>query len=447
MFAAQLVSCSFLVTVYRLVPLPAPVGIAISVIATLALSLWLSFLTTLPFIMLGKIKCNKPWDILSFSALYIIGEWLCENIFFLSFPWSTVSMSVTSWNEFVQSASLMGGKFTSLVILCINGCSAYAIFKKLPSRKSAACVCLAVMLTAASVFYGANHILYLKNLSAEDGKAVNVLIAQDNIEGSEKSQLKGTEAAKHYLAILNSGWADNTDLILLPETAVPEVFNENSEEFKCLAELAKSKNVTVCSGAFCQHDEMTYNAVYAITPNGAHEIPYLKQVLVPFGERIPFAKFFHTSTVSCCEDEKYIQPLKTEEYRIGCGICVESIYSSLFRAQAEKGGEFFIIPTNDSWFGKSFARYAHYRHSIMRSVENSRYTLRSGNCGISAIITPWGEELASITNSEKGVISGTIKTQREESIYTRTGDQLLISLCLLYLTVRFYAAATRTRSE
>lgn len=442
-FAAQLVSCSFLVTVYRLMPLPAVVGIVISAAVTVALALWLTFLTTLPIAFIGKVRTGQPWDILSFCALYIVGEWLCENIFFLSFPWSAVSLSVTSWSEFVQSASLMGGKFTSLIILCINGSTAYAVFKKLPSRRSAACVCSAVILTAVCVFYGANHILYVKNLAAEDGKAVNVLIAQDSIEGKEKAGLKGTDAAEHYLSILTSGWADNTDLILLPETAVPENFDENSEEFKGLTALAKSKNATICSGAFCQQGKLTYNAVYAITPDGAEKTPYLKQVLVPFGEQIPFADFFHAATISCCEEEKYIQPLDTEEYRIGCGICIESIYPSLFRSQAEKGGEFFIIPINDSWFGKSFARYAHYRHSIMRAVENSRYTLRSGNCGISAIISPWGEELASMTDHSKGVISGRIKTQHQESIYTRTGDRLLLSLCLLYLTCRFYVVTTR----
>ena len=445
-FFMQLTSCSFLITVYRLIPLPAVIGMLLSVIALLSLSLWLTLLISVPIIFFQKIKCGGIWDIFSFSILYTVGEWLCENVFVLSFPWSTVSLSTVSWQEFIQSSSLLGGKFTSLIILITNGFIAYG-FSRRSIRHKLGCIICSAAVVSLTVFYGANHILYVKNLIAESGENLNVLIAQDDVEGKDKSKLNGKEAAQHYISVLSENWADNTDFILLPETAVPKTFDEESENFKGLLSLAKEKNVIICSGAFCENSGKTYNALYVFTPDGAGERPYYKQILVPFGEKIPLAGLFGLSTVSCCDDDEYTQPIETQDYEIGCGICIESIYSSVFRRQAEQGGEFFVIPTNDSWFGKSFARYAHYRHSILRSVENQHYTLRSGNCGISAVITPWGEESSSIKSSQRAVIADSIKMLKAESVYTRTGDGLFISLCILYLTVRFFISTTKLKDE
>lgn len=439
-FCTQLVSCSFLLTVYKLMPLPFIISAFLSAMAMIVLSLWLTFLINLPLVFFEKVRCERAWDILSLSMLYAAGEWLCENVPILSFPWSTVALSTVSWNEFIQSASIMGSKFTTVIILCINGFLAYAIINRKSAVKSVSCICTAVLIVSATVFFGAKHISYSKNLAAEDGRAVNIMIAQDNVEGNEKTKLKGIEAARHYLSIIGENWTDNTDIILLPETAVPENFDEQSKEFAGLMSLSKMKDVTICTGSFCEYKNKVYNAVYAITPDGVYSQPYLKEVLVPFGEKIPFAELLGKPTVTSRTDDKYAQPLKAGDYSVGCGICIESIYPSIFRNQAEKGGELFIIPTNDSWFGKSFARYAHYRHSILRAVENSRYVLRSGNCGISAVITPWGEETVSIKNAEKGAINATIHTQNTQSIYTRTGDALFMSVCLLYLTVRFFIA-------
>lgn len=443
-FFMQLASCSFLVTIYKLMPLPKLVGILIAAVAALVLSIWLTLLTSIPISFLEKIRCGKVWDIFGFCVLYTIGEWLCENVFALSFPWSTVSLSAVSWQELIQSSALLGGKFTSFIILAVNGLIAYALSKK-NIRMRLSCVIGAVSVVAITVFYGANHILYLKNLTAESGENLNVMIAQDDVEGNEKSKLKGIEAVERYLSLIDENFKDNTDFILLPETAIPRSFDEQAEEFSAVIKLAREKNVVICSGAFCEDSQKTYNALYVITPDGAGERPYYKQILVPFGESIPFAGILGVSTLSCCDDEEYTQPIQTDDYEIGCGICIESIYPSIFREQAEQGGEFFIIPTNDSWFGKSFARYAHYRHSILRAVENQRYTLRSGNCGISAVITPWGEESSAIKSSERGVISDSIKLLDEKSIYTVMGDGLYISLCVLYLAIRFFICSTNSK--
>lgn len=131
-------------------------------------------------------------------------------------------------------------------------------------------------------------------------------------------------------------------------------------------------------------------------------------MLVPFGEKTPFAGIFHLDTMSECADERRTKPLASDGMTIGSVICIESIFPSLVSRQKEQGAQIICVSTNDSWFGKSSAREQHYRHCIMRAVENRRYVLRAGNCGISAIISPTGEQLSVKSDKSKGAVWGKV---------------------------------------
>lgn len=102
------------------------------------------------------------------------------------------------------------------------------------------------------------------------------------------------------------------------------------------------------------------------------------------------------------------------------------------------------ISTNDSWFGKSYARFAHFRHSIMRAVESGRYTVRAGNCGISAIISPWGDLVVSETRPVKSAVTADIKLLKNKNLYITLGDIIILpgfilsALSLLKLIIQYF---------
>ena len=158
---------------------------------------------------------------------------------------------------------------------------------------------------------------------------------------------------------------------------------------------------------------------------------------MPFGEFVPFAK---NSLAACTAPCK---PIDVGVVRIACGVCVESIYGDIFRGQVRQGAQLIFIPTNDSWFGSSFARRAHYVHAKMRAVENSRYTVRAGNCGISAIITPWGEEAAADRSREKGGVCAETALLSTKSLCTIQGEVFM--LLPLALAVMSGAASAKAR--
>lgn len=109
------------------------------------------------------------------------------------------------------------------------------------------------------------------------------------------------------------------------------------------------------TGSFYLENGKDYNALFAYDKNGIASSPYLKQVLVPFGEKTPFAGIFHLDTMSECADERHTKPLASDGMTIGSVICIESIFPSLVSRQKEQGAQIICVSTNDSWFGKSSA--------------------------------------------------------------------------------------------
>ena len=88
--------------------------------------------------------------------------------------------------------------------------------------------CLHRLCTA---FAGANlsYGLYSINLDKKLDNIypqIDVICAQDSLEGREKSHRKALDSARSYLSIMESCWRWGTDLVLLPETAVSKDYDE-----------------------------------------------------------------------------------------------------------------------------------------------------------------------------------------------------------------------------
>ena len=130
---------------------------------------------------------------------------------------------------------------------------------------------------------------------------------------------------------------------------------------------------------------------------------YRKMVLVPFAERIPYADEF----------KFLIKPLRwnvgisgwgkgtdTIIYTLRCKdstqvrfagiICYESIYPNFVRAFVDRGAEFLVIVTNDSWWGRTSGAYQHAAFASLRAVETRRWVVQAANGGISELVDPCG---------------------------------------------------------
>ena len=425
-----LTQLSFLLTIYKLIPLNRILAVLLVFIAYILLALWEILLTLIPVYTFLWIKRGDFIDVFSLSILLCMGEWLTENMFVLSFPWSGAWLSVTGSPLLCQSANLLGAIFVSFLILSINGMTVRIFFCK---RKFSSIVSM-IALAGFVIAYGNYSLNSIEKAAAENDRKIKVTAIQGDAEGSEKDNIPSAEFIDDYEKIISENLPDGTNLILLPETAIPINYNKTSKEFIRISQIASEKNCTIVAGCFCECEGYDYNSIYAFLPDKTVSEPYFKQVLVPFGEKIPLAWLFGEETLTECSDKAKILPLQGKNGKIGAVICIESIYSKIVRNQSENGAEILCVSTNDSWFGKSFARGQHYRHSIMRAVENGKFLVRSGNCGISAIISPAGEQLAIKKDTSKGAVSAEAALISQKTVYAKTGD-LFSAVGVIVITV------------
>ena len=417
---------AFLLAVYPQLDMNRGLAVLLLLLAVIVLAAWECAVMFAPVCLFTYLRRGKVYDVFTLALFVAGGEWLQENLPVLSFPWSSVWLSVTSKPLLLQAANLLGCRGVTVLVLSVSGLAAFAVMNKKRLGTLACLSAVAVMWLG----YGAWSLSHLQSVS-ENSKSITAVVAQDETEGSKKAGCTAWDCARSYKRIISAAALKSADLVVLPETAVPMGYCEGAAEFSLVSGVAKGCGATVVNGCFYCLDDDEYNALYAVDRTGKVSEPYFKQVLVPFGEKIPLAFLFGAPTLCECSDEVHTKPLETALGRIGCAICIESIYPETVRKQAAQGAQILCVCTNDSWFGGSYARKMHFRHSIMRAAENGKYLLRAGNCGISAIIKPAGEVLDLREEKSKGVVTGEVRLIEQVTLYSGFKDLFTVFPALL----------------
>lgn len=139
---------------------------------------------------------------------------------------------------------------------------------------------------------------------------------------------------------------------------------------------------------------------------------YDKVHLVPFGEYVPFSRYFPwlPGIIGMGRDMtagQYFTIFQCSgryagEARFGTAICFEDVFPDIARQFALKGANFLMTLTNDCWYPDSSEARQHLAHAVMRAVENRMYLLRSGNNSDTCLIRPDGAIEAPVRNAQGG---------------------------------------------
>ncbi len=427
---------AFLIKTGDLIEIPKAAGLLLSVLAIALLAGLTSLLFVLTMSVFQKFTKGRVADSFTFAFLFVFGEYIMEVIPFISFPWSRIELSCISFTPFMQSASLFGGRVTGIIIVSINsliavGIKSYAYYKKALTA-FASCVLIYLITFSYGIIRLSSEI---SSGALTNGEPINVLIAQGSVMGAEKWGASKNRVFAEYNAILDEADLNGIDLVVMPETALCENINQ-SEATSYLTELSSSTDTVIAVGCFYydEEGEKRYNTLSYINPDTQDVSSYFKQRLVPFGEYVPFGRLLSDKeSLSTGKDNTVID---TSHGKVTSVVCIESIYSSIARGQVKNGGKIIIVSTNDSWFENTSARVQHFRHSQLRAVENGRYVLRAANCGISAVITPYGEAVEIITGSGSGEIISQANLIEKRTLYTMTGEVFwIVSLIIILFGV------------
>ena len=387
-----------------------------------------------PFLFWESIRKNDIYDIFSFSALYILGEFIQEYIPYISFPWFRLSTIVAQKEIFIQSASLLGGLFVSFIIVAINGCICIIIENLIFKKQIHIPIIFLSLILCFDIVFGATRI---KTLNYKEDTAV--LLVQGNFSGEEKRTSDKKAITEKYLRLSYNNLSPDVKLVIFPETAMLFSFNEHNDGTKLVSRFSRKNDVTILTGICTYKDEKIFNSAVAFYPDGTFSEAYSKRILVPFGEKIWFYDtllkimpdvFGEMSTFT---EGTSTLPIETDIGKIGVVICYESIYPRIARSTVRNNAEIISIISNDSWFGKSNAMYQHHNHAILRAVENNRYVLRVSSTGVTSVISPTGEIADFAEPFRENTLKAYVTAIKKRSLYSILGDIIIIPSATIFV--------------
>jgi len=367
----------------------------------------------------------------------------------MSFPWLSLGLVFGNNIEFMQSYALFGVFGCSAIIIASNMCLSTAILKK---RKKLGLAPLAL----AIIFYIGGYGILTDEKT--DSNTLKVAIVQPSIHQTKKW------SREYFDSVMTQTWnlfetlkPDSIDLILFPETAIPDFINARFPESEFLDNYAKRNNSAIVIGALNRiwNKELQGKRKYNIYNSaflfgfGRPMPEYRKIHLVPFSEKVPFDNIFPIvnyvdlggGDFSSGDSLSIWQPGNFSPL-----ICYEAIYGNILRDAKRKGAKFIANITNDGWFYKSIAPYQHFNLVRSHAVESGIGVVRAANTGISAFILPNGRILEKTELFERRIIVQNIPLETYFTPYSVIGDYVELVLFIFSLVMVLVAVIIKRSS-
>ncbi len=330
------------------------------------------------------------WVVLEFGKTYIIS----------GFPWELLGNGLSPHPLLLQLADTTGVYGLSFLVVLVNVSLALLFF---PPRgqalrfRQAVVVCL---LLALWIGYGFYRLQAVDALMAASPK-IKVAVCQGNIKQGEKWQKSMVQTTLDRYAELTRR-VQGARLIIWPETAAPFFYLRTPDLAAEVQKIAQESGGYLLFGSpaydLTSDGERYFNRAYLLNPQAETIGSYDKAHLVPYGEYVPFRRFFPfigkmVPMVGDFAEGPVGATVSLPEGAIGVLVCYESIFPYLSRAQVANGAHLLVNITNDAWFGKTAAAYQHLAMAVLRAVENHVCLARAANTGISAFIDGAGRLL------------------------------------------------------
>ena len=194
--------------------------------------------------------------------------------------------------------------------------------------------------------------------------------------------------------------------------------------------------------------ENVWNTGFHFNRQGSLQEVYHKQILIPFGETLPFGPLTEPMSrlirnISYFAKGDDFPLFKTDKgHTFINAICYEVLVESYIRKYLNSVSpikpDFLLNLTNDSWYGKSNEPYQHKFLSHWRAVENQIPMVRSTNTGLTSILYPDGTESETIDWYVEDVLD--VKLYLDEkpiSLFQKYGH---LNLFIIWVLLIFFSA-------
>jgi len=238
--------------------------------------------------------------------------------------------------------------------------------------------------------------------------------------------------------------AHGAALIVWPESAIPDLANNHIEYIRDVYQEASAHGSSLMVGTLRAEEnaktgeEEYFNSILSMDKATPGVGWYDKHHLVPFTEFVPVPGFvrewLRLMTLPYSDFNRGAAqqaPLEAAGQRIAASVCYEDAYGST-QLPALRTATMLVNVTNDGWFGHSSARYQHLQLSRMRAMEAGRPMVRAANDGVSAVIGPRGEIIATAPEYEANVMRAELQPRIGLTPYARSGNWPIVCLALVF---------------
>ena len=398
--------------------------IAISLFIYTLLITILTLVFTLPLLLLKPLlkfinTKNNLIQVLFISSILIISE-LSRYYFLNGVPWLIPGNIYL--DTYVQNIyPIFGVTAASLLIYFL--CSLFIVYR----NKNLSYVALILIVLSLIPEYK----------SFDIDKGIKISIIQPASDPFLKYESNYYYQIEENLNKLITKVSEDTKLIVIPEAELP--YPLESPRFNNLInKTAISKKMLI--GAWLYEDNKLYNSIYSPKYNEL----YKKSHLVPFGEYIPFIdglrgliNFFDLPMSNVSHGNKNQQTIRIlDGIEVSSPICFDIAFPNTVR-KMNKSSLLMINISNDTWFGNSIGPYQHLSIARVRALENNKWTIRSTNDGVSAIISNKGTIVDYLDKGRSDILEGQVELTYESSFYSLIGYKFiyLLSFMIVFIII------------
>ncbi len=355
-----------------------------------------------------------------------------EFLFPLLFPWH-VANSQVSFSWFIQSADLVGPYGASFVVVWFNvGLYDIITSRRKPERSPVLPLVFSSLAIVLSLIYG---FVRLKTVDKEMASAPKLSVGA--VQGDVDIDLKwdpllAQRNLNQHRRITAS--LEPVDLVIWPESAIEFMVPDNlpalPQEFMPIFKSAhtffifgaKSFRGVLARGA------KVFNTAFFTDASGRILDRYHKQVLLAFGEYLPFAKILSLIPAMPFADgfTPGTGPVAfqlSRAVRIAPLICYEDLMPDLARKfVSETHANVLVNLTNDAWYGRSMGPWQHLWLAQSRAIETRRSLLRVTNTGVTSLVNARGEVVQTLPMFTAAAMSTRVDILNGETYYVRFGD-------------------------
>jgi len=311
----------------------------------------------------------------------------------------------------------------------------------------------------------------------DKGMSLKTIIVQPNIDPyNEKfDDLTSEEQIEKILTLVKLKIDNQPNLIVCPETAIPEGIFENNLNYSKSIErinlfIKETPSLSILIGASTykrfERGEVksataresfdgdfwydAYNSALFVDSTKNIQI-YHKSKLVPGVEKMPFSKqlkFLEKYALDLggivgslgIQNERSVFTSNDGKIKAAPVICYESIYGEFVSKYVRNGANVICIITNDGWWENTAGYKQHFEYARLRAIENRKSIIQSANTGISGFINQRGDVIQKTSWWKEEVLTNNVFLNDQKTIYVRYGDYIArtsyyISLVFILFTI------------